>query len=475
MPRKSKKILKKSKKTKKPIVNDVRAVGSNNSMNYSVNYGSSVFYSNYSGIPQVSYSLLYKYLMESPEVISVVSAITEDIISDGYKFEGGRNKRLKAEKFCQDNRFKEKLQEFLIDALATGDSYFYIGKLSETEVKSRIYSIVSKLPFHFKSEASEALMMEIKQTDLLLPKSISVVPSSTLIADYNKYGEPIKYIQRVGQETETFSPENIIHFRLMKVNGKFYGYSPLQSLVKEMKILENIKTNSANRFDKGGVPPKIFVLKDETPDSPNAIAVKNSLRQYQSLDNKYRNLVFTGDVDVIDLTKPEDMQYKELARYITQVIVMTFGVPASRLSDLLISSGIKGANISSEGYYRKISHMQDVIEDLLNKELFSSFGVKFKFNRTYKQDEIREVQIHKIKADIAQQLLTLGLVNKEWAWEFLNIDEKHRGKEISIPEPKKKLPSVNNQDLINNHQLLSESTEKLQDDINKQGANLRKL
>jgi len=68
-------------------------------------------------------------------------------------------------------------------------------------------------------------------------------------------------------------------------------------------------------------------------------------------------------------------------------------MPASRIKYYAVGSDRMPME-SNEGYYKKINLMQSIIEEVLNPQLFSTFGdVKFVFRRAYKRDESREADI----------------------------------------------------------------------------------
>jgi hypothetical protein len=282
---------------------------------------------------------------------------------------------------------------------------------------------------------------------------------------YDKYGNPIKYQQKIDALSEPlqFDPEEIVHFKIYDIDGKVYGFTPVRALFRELEIMQLVKEVAIRGFS-GYPSSKIFILPEDAPGSANHKHLTETLKLMGDPGNRFRSMVLTGNVQTMDASPPiKDMEFKQLAMYITQVIVMTWGVPSSRLSGLLSLEKSGNATTSSEGYYRKISHMQDIIEDMLNVEIFDSFNVRLAFNRTYKQDEVREAQVEKIKTDICEQRLKLHLVKPEWAWDYLNIREEDRGDGEQMDER----TGLNNQDLLNKHQVLSEPA-KLADDKKKQ-------
>ena len=74
------------------------------------------------------------------------------------------------------------------------------------------------------------------------------------------------------------------------------------------------------------------------------------------------------------------------------------------------------------------------------------------FNRKYLQDEVRETQVSKLKTDVAEQRIRLGLWSKEAAASFLKIPEEDFGEE----EEKQEGTGQLNQNLLNNARVMDE-------------------
>jgi len=451
-----------------------------------------VFITPYGVAPPVNYDILWTYFKYTPEMVAVIRAIVEDIMSDGWELDGGRNNKKAAEEFLMKNYAKEQISSLLFDTMVTGDGYFYVQKLSKTVVKSFIDNVLNRDEFKSliadekKSEYSNDIFKAVQDDeDIFSPRGFISVPSSTLRAQFDKNGDVRQWIQKVGTKVKNFNPEEIIHFRLMRLDGKFYGFSPMASILKEMDILANVKDLARYIFEKGGVPNFMFILKNETPKSENFKQFKKSLQLYSSLANKYKNLVVTGEVEAKELNKwGKDMEFRELAKYLTQVLIMTWGVPTSRLSDVGLGDRIasRGSTISTEGYYRKISHIQDLLEDLINNELLAPFKVKMRFNKTYAQDEIRDAQIDKIKTDTVEQRIALGLFDRETAAKYIGVSPEELPSEEEWDKARAKLmpkqgwgSGQQGTDKMSDFQLLNQSTEKIGEAADKQGAALENM
>jgi hypothetical protein len=106
------------------------------------------------------------------------------------------------------------------------------------------------------------------------------------------------------------------------------------------------------------------------------------------------------------------------------------GMPAHRVNLTIDVRQVGGAvNRAYEGYYKKLSFMQQIFENSLNSELWNSWHVEMKFNRVYKIDEMREAQVIQI-------LTTAGLVTVEEAREMMGLEpEKPKGTEPRSTSP----------------------------------------
>ena len=450
------------------IVNPVSETPLINEELWAVNYG-------VSATPKMSYKLLWRTFKDTPEMVALFTTIVEDILSDGWKLYGGRNAKIEAEEFLEKNKAKQVIASFLYDGLVTGDGYLYKSKLSEKQVNDVVKKAVSRIRGSPDIKMTNGILARMREQHSVIfkPRTFKSIAASSVLANFDIHGEPLQYVQTVGAKQAVFTPDEIIHWPLMNLDGKFYGFTPMTAVMKEIAIIANIKDYAKYFFEQGGVPNFMFILKNESPDSPTHKSFKRALRLYANLTNKYKSLVLTGDVEAKELNRMnKDMEYRELARYMTQILVMTWGVPASRLSDVLVTQGMKSSVTSSEGYYRKISHYQDILEDIINSQLLIGYKVKLRFNRTYKQDEVREVQIEKMKTDIVQQRMSLGLVNEAWSFDYLDIPEQFRGDPSAKEKEKEEKSNLENQEL-NKLQELNESEDKVFDNKQKQSSAIK--
>jgi len=421
----------------------------------------------------LSFNTLWAYWRDSPEAIACVNVLVEDIMSCGWEIKGALRQIKRAEKYLIENDARNQIRSMLYDAFVTGNGYIYKKTpINENELKSRLERLLNAFEVKSTKSVAEELISEWKQEheDILTDRKFRYLSSSTIRIDYDVHGDVHQYVQIVGSQWRWFTADDIIHFKLYDIDGQVYGYTPLQSILREVDTLANVKDLAKYYFEKGGVPNFMFNFPNETPNSATMQAVSKTLQEFAQLPNKYKSLILSGECVATPLNPlNKDMEYRDLARYMTQVIVNVFGVPASRLPGLLLDSGMKG-NVSSEGYYRKIEHWQATIENLMNSQLMEGFNVVVKFKRTFREDDIRESQSAKVNADTAIELRKAGIVKDEYVWDMLKIPEDMRG----TMEPKVMDSATEQQGLLNNHQMLTESTEKLQHDQKKQDVAMQK-
>ena len=397
----------------------------------------------------VNYETLWGYFKGSPELIAMLTAMAEDVVSDGWYLEGGRNKRIAAEKFLKKNKAKEVFMAIVMDMLVTGDGYMYqqIHSL-DSATKTVTNALKAKGIEHKSFDLSSKESLKYFDEDMFTPRSFVDLPSSTITAKYDKHANLKGWVQKVSSEAKPvqLSVEEVIHFRYLKLDGKFYGYSPTQSLLTVMDTIKYVQQYAKYYFEKGGMPNRMFILEDESPDSPNHKAFKKALQLFASMGNKHKSLVTTGKISSIELNKMDrDMEFRELALYLTRLMATVWGIPANRLPVIMGKESARGDVGANEGYYRKISHLQDMFEDTINEYLLKAFDVEMKFHRTYKQDEMRETQNMKMLTDVAEQRMRMKLWTREAAAKFLKIEEEDMPTEEEIEKEQEELQNQFNQ------------------------------
>lgn len=383
----------------------------------------------------VDYKTLWAIWSSSPECIAPCDTIVTDIIADGYTIRpvNAKNKTAvkTATEFLEATQFKTRvLPSQLYDQLVTGDGYVQKSKISEEQVRDSVKAIARRLPLVNKGKMQEYIYYSMRQTDLFRTRKLINIASSTIRIKHDTFGNIIKYLQQVGTNKSEFSAAEVMHFKYMNLNGKVYSFCPMKAIISELEVIALIKDNAGNVFDNGGQPSYIFNLEDETPKSDNTTALQQQLIEFKENINKHRNLIATGKLKIDKLENmAADMQYRELLEQMTRIVYTVWGVPPSKMGQSGSgSSGAYDSGLATEGYYRRIAHMQDMIYSQYNSEIFvPEFGVELIPRKAYLQDELKETQMTKQKFDIAQQAWTNNWINEEWIKDYLEIEERYWG------------------------------------------------
>lgn len=389
------------------------------------------------------YSDLIYYVKVCGELLSVLDAISTDIMSDGHYFEGPENKVKQAEENFEYNHLTDVYYDWLLDMLIYGNGFLCINAVPTEEIKSLISASLDG----YETKEWNDTYFELKQyADEVASKKLTVqlVPASTVsIYSEDIYGNNIKYKQTVGTNSVVFNANEILHIKDINLEGKLWGYSRLYSIRSELQTLAYVKDYFGLYFENNATPDLLFIAKNMKYGTDEYKDFVDQLKELKKPENKRRNLLALSDIDVKELNGlSKDPQFIELIKMLVSTIEMTWQMPPSRLGGSAKAIA-EEATLSNQGYYRNISSFQDYIESVVNSQYWTPiFGVKFRFNRNYREDELREVQIMKTMTDISQQLLQLGLIDKKAAVKFLhnklNLEEsdmiKEEKEDSTIPE-----------------------------------------
>ena len=359
----------------------------------------------------------------NPEAIAILNAIITDMKPHSYRFipvkkTEGEKKVAAAKEFAAKVRYSEEYAKTLWDGLLYGDDYMWMGVIPQKSIETLVSSTMAganatfKAKYGFEYKAAELDLTFGKDEDSI--KSLRHVPANTMNIDHDKK-EIIKFRQIVGDDEISWAPEIIMHNKLMTMKGKVYGFSPTIATLTEMSIIGHLKDFAGTFFKNGGIPDWMFILPTEMAGSKNHKALIRMLTKYKNPQNKHGNLVFTGEVTPHQLNKfDKDMEFRQLAVYLTGVLALAHNMPLSRVASI-IGSEIKisaGADdLSNEGYWNKIDELQCQRERMHNSQLWEPFfGVKIRFDRGYKQNEVREVQ-RAVQAGEAVSKINMLLAN----------------------------------------------------------------
>jgi len=361
----------------------------------------------------VEYRFIDKWIQVSPETVAIIDILVSDMMGDGFSFEGKPSAVKAARSFAEDNFFKEELKKVLWDWFVYGDGYLWKGMVEKDDVQK---------------------IDPLADEDVL--RLVRHVPTGTMNIFLNQEKTEIALFKQITRDqfVTTWKPKMIIHGKFITLRGKMYGFSPLAASLVEVQTIGFIKDYAGNFFKNGGTPDFLFNLQKENVGSANFKYLDELLRKYKPVSGKHGNMVLAGEVKVERLNDfSKDMEFRQLAIYLTGVIAFSYGMPVSKIAPILgtevkISSGAD--DLADAAYWRKISVHQDYWESLVNTQLFIPFfGAKFNFSRGYKQDEVRETQI------MMQKVSALGSANNEFGRYGFHLSDEFVNKFFGL-EPK---------------------------------------
>jgi len=367
----------------------------------------------------VNVETLYRIVRTSPEVTASLMAIDEDIMADEWRFDGGKKNIKEIQKFSMKSNFYKVLSNAIFDLLITGNAY--ILKLSVNDekiasiVKEATKVILDKLGV--KQKDAKKQIFEIVEQETKKPLDLQLLKSSTMLINFDDTGKVLSYQQEVRGNTRLYRPQDVVHLSLINVGGQPYGFTPLETLFSDVATLIFAKEYAGKFFENDGIPHFIFKLLNDGPDSPNVVKLKSELKQLKKSSEKFRSMVITGELEVEQLQRfQKDLQFATLITHWTQIVLIALGVPAHRVNYTIVKD-TKGQDVNRafEGYFRKISFLQKLIENQLNKDLFSAWNSKMVFKRAYKIDEMRE-------ATIVQILTQIGAITIEEGRQMMGLD-----------------------------------------------------
>lgn len=383
---------------------------------------------NYKGIPKTvmgtrgqDVAILYSTFKKSPEVVACLTAIVEDVVGDEWKYIGAERTTKVVENFDDRVDLFHLLANVVLELLITGNAYILKLSVSSDKINSLMEvltkTIAKELQIKYKTKI-EYLKQQLEAKKV--PEDLQLLKSSTIKIEYDETGIVKGYWQEVDAKTRYYKAEDVIHISLLQLGGENYGFTQLEALLPDIATLIFAKDYAGDFFENDGTPGFIFKMPEDNPDSRNFKLLKDGLKQLKKKNEKYKNMVVTGKVDVEQVAKfTKDMEFSKLIQHFTQIILIGLGVPSHRVNYTITdgsSQAGSGVNRAYEGYWKKIGFTQRLIENQLNQKLFwPIFKVRLKFNRSYKIDEMREAQI-------AQILSQIGAVTIEEIREKIGYD-----------------------------------------------------
>ncbi len=386
-------------------------------------------------------TLMY-WIKKTPECIGILRRISNDIVTpisftpvESTKKLGRPPKDQQQEKidkavlFAQTNQFHTKELAGVIDWAATGDNYIWKSISSDEEVKE----IARKYYKEFNLDIPDIQTKELLDEDYNGLSSIEILPSTMTLIKHDDT-KILKYVQRdnlhpIGKD---FSPDEIIHFKYMDIDGSVYGYSPMEASYKSIRTVNSIQEYGLNFFENGAKIDRVWKCKG-TPNPEYWNKLQEDVAQYIS-NKKAHGHLFAAGAEMIETEKlneiTEEMEYRQLAIHSVGRLAFSFNMPADMLSSILgtdIKPTAGSSDVEDAGYYRNIERAQEYRENLWNTQLWiPHFGVRMHYKRMFKQDQIRQIQYMGQTIPVIQFLQNNKFPLKdEYYYNLLQLDKSY--------------------------------------------------
>lgn len=400
-------------------------------------------------------SLIY-WIKRTPECVGVLKRIATDILSrisfravDSKKPTVGRpkkggdlNREDEAMNFWNVNNGISKFMAALIDWLATGDAYIWYSRLSDLPVKDlkeKANKVFGKLGILFSDDDMHIVNNEFKQfIDEDNSGMFALIPSSMTTIDHNdfKITAFVQKSKKNPQNMRRFNPNEVIHAKLMEIDGSVYGFSPMESSLYAIKTINAIQDYNYNYFANGAKIDRAWLISKsmstETTDS-----LKEQLQQYKSVTNARSDIIIetsAEDIKTVNLNEiGEEMEFRKLAINAVGRLAFAFNMPADILSAILgvdVKGTAMGSDIEDAGYNRNIIAAQQYWEFLWNSQLFIPyFNVEMRIERTFRQDFIRKAQQMTQFVSVAEFLMKHEFpLSDEFYMDLFQIPNEYREK-----------------------------------------------
>lgn len=209
------------------------------------------------------------------------------------------------------------------------------------------------------------------------PRTVSIICTAK--------GDIIKYVQRIGQNTAEFLPEEIIHFTIdTDPNHEAFGFSPMESVIWEART--DLAAMMANYyfFENQGVPAAYYILDENLSKEAVDEAVKLINDQFGGTKNYNKSGVLQGVKEIKTLNiSQKDMEFLGGRRFTTEKICAAYGVPKFLLGYSEDANYSNGVSLMKKFYQGTISPIEEAFAEVMN-EFLERIGlgssVKFVFN-----------------------------------------------------------------------------------------------
>lgn len=263
---------------------------------------------------------------------------------------------------------------------------------------------------------------------------LDVLDSRTMRVVVTPTGEIVKWVQKVGSQTQDYKPEEILQWKpIVDPNNVAFGLSPLEPIM--IDVFTDLAANVTNYafFENDARPGSIYVLDEDLTDEEKEIAVEELKDQLKGADNKHKSIAVKGLKDVKEVSfSHKDMEFHMLRKFTTEKICSVLGVPKSVLNyteDVNHSAGQEQMRKFWEG---TIQPLQEELSIFMNTVLLPAIGVEgIKIEYVARTFDNREWTEASTRADVQQGILTINEAREARGYE--KYDANKEGEHVDKP------------------------------------------
>lgn len=340
--------------------------------------------------------LYYRLYRKNTDLRRCIEELYQTVWKDGYVIKRG-------ETILEKTNYHEQLE--------SNQEFFVLKSLiiRDLSIAGNVY--ILKLP---------NALWTVAGFQVLDPRTIRVVA--------NKHGEIIGYIQTVGWDSQSYTPDELLHYRdMIDHDNEVFGISKVETLVYDILGDEESGKSNFSYFKNNAIPSSIIVLDNELNEDETKLALEQLQKNFSWGENKHRISASTGikDIKVLGNTM-KDMEFTVLRRFTTERICSAMWVPKTILG---YSDNVNFS--TSDNQYRKfiqntinpLSRQLEIIFTDLVQCLDSSLTVELIDNTDYAIDE----KITRYEKLVSIGAMTINEVRGELGKEIYNDTNANKG------------------------------------------------
>lgn len=329
------------------------------------------------------------------DVYAVVRELAENTGMEGYKWvnvnnpekEPDTNEVEAVEKILNRNKtFRRFKSELIQTVMVTGNSYVHIEKGSGTQKPIGV--------------------------NFVDPRTISVVT--------DKYGNVLRWVQKVKGKTQDFKADEIAHLYTQRdPNSPVFGLSPMEPIFWEIRTDQSAMVSNYIFFENDAVPAAQYILDEDLSDKEQKRAIEQLREQIKGADKRHKSVAIKGIKDIKQLSvSAKDMEFHVLRRFTTEKVCAAYGVPKSILNYTEAVNRSTAEEQTKKFWQGTILPLEETLAEFINTDLLPKLGIKnikIEFNpKTFENQQWNEAST---RADQAQGLLTINEVREARGYE----------------------------------------------------------